>query len=226
MCSLDFGKHRTNHKWLRADRLARRPAERGRDAQAYLGSQWAEQEEGEPQISWRSTVSRVPLPHESALESSRKGVSKIPADVLTERQEKHSVCQTLDMTMVVSFRSGIISDTESWVGRSWSIRQANNKLLSLYWLLGQRSRRSRGRGSRWTSMWVAIRQCSGLDKLATGLRVACDFSRWDSKRVLKSFASEMKRTLSPEQVWSENRKRMKWFICITSCEIRKTTVCI
>lgn len=47
---------------------------------------------------------------------------------------------------------------------------------------------------------MAICQGSELDRLATGLRVACDVSRWDSRRLLKSFASEMKRTLPPEQV--------------------------
>lgn len=146
---------------------------------------------------------------------------------MTERQEKHSVCQTLDMTMVVSFLTGIISDTESWVGEKLVNKTSQQQTPLTLLASGPKGQGGgRGRGSRWTSMWEVICQCSELDRLATGLRVACDFSRWDSRRLLKSFASEMKRTLPPEQVWSENRKRMKWFICITSCEIRKMTVCI
>lgn len=125
-------------------------------------------------------------------------------------------------------RESSLTQSESWVGEKL-VNKTSQQPTSLT-LPASKSKSQGGvereRGSRWASTWVASRQCSGLDRLATGLRVACDFSRWDSRRLLKIFASEMKRTLPPEQVWSENRKRMKWFICITSCEIRKMTTCI
>lgn len=91
MCSLGFGKHRTDKKNCESEQSKRQERATGtRQEWSRVSYGPMNRKERELWTSLKGTLrTRIPLPHESPLQSPSEGISKKPTDVPTESKRKH-----------------------------------------------------------------------------------------------------------------------------------------